>query len=448
MKTYTDKAVKFLLKDIKADRPTLIYLVFRYDNKRFVTSTGQTITPFLWDATGQRVVTDAKIIKNKRERETHETINAQLDRQRSAFIKVLNQLSLARIPLDNDTIKQYFDAETGREKKDKQQPAKLETFTEFIERFVEQAKVGQRLNAQSVQYSAFTLKGYQKLKRILEQYQTDTRRGINYDDFSLDFYQHFKLWLTKRGLSLNYVGCLLKDLKILLKLAHADGLHTNTIFQHRDFKKLSEEVDNIYLSDSELNALFALDLSTHTRLERVRDLFLIGAYTGLRFSDFSELRPENITHNGRILTRKTSKTSERVSIPLNANVLSILAKYAGIPPRAITNQRLNDYLKELGKLAGFVERIEVTRTRGGTKKKEYLEKWELMTTHTARRSFATNAFLAGIPTPSIMKITGHKTETQFLKYIKVTGEQNALLLLNHPHFGGNPAEVQSLKKVA
>lgn len=451
MKTYTDKAVKFLLKDAKADRPTLIYLVFRYDNKRFVTSTGQTITPFLWDAERQKVVTDAKLIRNKRERETNETINAHLDRQRSALVKVLNQLSLARVPLDNDTIKQYFDTEIGREKKEKPLPTKPDTFTDYIETFVDQAKEGQRLNSQSVQYSAFTLKGYMKLKRILEQYQTQTRKGVNYDDFSLDFYQSFKLWLTGRGLSLNYVGCLLKDLKILLKLSHADGLHSNTIYQHRDFKKLTEEVDNVYLSDAELNQLFALDLSKNPRLDRVRDMFLIGAYTGLRFSDFSELRPENITHNGRILTRKTLKTSERVSIPLNPNVLAILAKYGNVPPRTITNQRLNEYLKELCQLAGFTERVEVTKTRGGARQKQYLEKWELVTTHTARRSFATNAFLAGIPTPSIMKITGHKTETQFTKYIKITTEQNALLLLNHPHFGGNETTVNNvrpLQKVA
>ncbi|WP_317171507.1 site-specific integrase [Spirosoma profusum] len=161
---------------------------------------------------------------------------------------------------------------------------------------------------------------------------------------------------------------------------------------------------------------------------------MIGCYTGLRFSDFSELHPENITHNGQILTHKTQKTAERVSMPVNRNVLAILRKYEGIPPRTISNQKMNDYLKEICKRAGFTERVEVARTKGGMRQTRVLEKWELVTTHTARRSFATNAFLAGVPPVSIMKITGHKSESVFLKYIKVSSEQNTLLLLSHTHF--------------
>ena len=298
------------------------------------------------------------------------------------------------------------------------------------------ATSGKRLNAKSQCFAPITIKSFAKLLRALERYQTETRRGIDYPDWTLEQYHAFKSYLTNRGLTLNYIGALLKDLKQLLKQSHGEGLHTNTVFQHRDFRRLVEEVDNMYLTDAELQTLADLDLSKKTRLDRIRDLFLIGAYTGLRFSDYSELRPENITHNGRILTRKTLKTSARVSIPLNPNVLAILTKYGGVPPRTITNQRMNKYLKELMQLAGFTERIEVGRTRGGTKETHYLEKWELISTHTARRSFATNAFLGGVPTVNIMKCTGHKSEVVFMKYIKITSEQNALLLLDHPHFGG------------
>lgn len=74
------------------------------------------------------------------------------------------------------------------------------------------------------------------------------------------------------------------------------------------------------------------------------------------------------------------------------------------------------------------------RTKGGMRQTRVLEKWQLITTHTARRSFATNAFLAGVPTISIMKITGHKSELVFMHYIKISSEQNALLMLEHDHF--------------
>lgn len=452
MKTITDKGVKFLLKDAASDRPTLIYLVFRYDNKRFITSTGQTIEPYQWDAGRQRTYTDPKVIKNKRDRETNETINAHLERHRSALMKVLNALQLAQVPFDNETIKQHLDNALGRVRKDKGAGAesKPATFLAYINQFVSDAETGKRLNSKSHRYAPITIKGFSKLKRTLERYGRETGRGVNYSNFTIDYYHQLKTWLTDRGLTLNYVGALLKDFKLLLKQAHAEGLHENIVFQHRDFKRLVEEVDNVYLSDEELHQLCDLDLTRNVRLDRIRDLFLIGCYTGLRFSDFSELRPENITHNGQILTRRTLKTGGRVSIPLNPNVLAIVAKYEGAPPRTITNQRMNIYLKELCKRAGFTERVEVSRTKGGFRDTRTLEKWELVTTHTARRSFATNAFLAGVPTVSIMKITGHKSESVFMKYIKVSTEQNALLLLSHPHFSGVRAEpvVRPLHKAA
>ncbi|WP_138993404.1 site-specific integrase [Larkinella sp. C7] len=452
MKTISDKDIKFLLKDARAERPTLINLVFRYDNARFKISTGLTIEPYQWDITNQRAYTNQK---SRAAREPFETINAHLDRWRSATKKVLNALQLAQIPFDNETIKQHLDTELGRTKKINVVEAKTELFTDYIERFVKEAEAGKRLNSKSIRYSHYTLAGYMKLKRILERYQAETRKGIDYKDFSLDYYHAFKLWLTGRGLALNYVGTLLKDLKVMLKQAHADGMHSNNVYQHRDFKKLVEDVDNIYLTDEELTILYNLDLSTNARLDRVRDLFLIGCYTGLRFSDFSELRPENITHNGRILTRKTLKTSERVSIPLNPKVLSIISKYEGIPPRTITNQKMNDYLKELCRRAGLTDSVEVSRTKGGRKETRYLEKCEMVTTHTARRSFATNAYLAKVPTVAIMKITGHRSEAVFLRYIKISSEQNALMMLDHPHFSGLTSEsvasaipVLPLQKVA
>ncbi|GAB4027292.1 site-specific integrase [Spirosoma koreense] len=434
MKSISDQDIKFLLKEPRATHPTLISLFYRYENKRFVYSTGLTIVPNQWDAVSQRARTDQK---NRVAREPFEIINANLDRWRSALKKVLTSLQLAQIPLGNETIKQHLDTELGRSKKAKLvevAPVKQESFLEYIERFVKEAQTGKRLNSRSVHYAGYTLAGYMKLKRILERYRLETGNSVEYDAYNLDYYNAFKLWLTGRGLTLNYVGTLLKDLKVMLKQAHNDGMHTNLIFQHRDFKKLVEDVDNVYLTDDELTHLYNLDLSSNPRLDRVRDLFLIGCYTGLRFSDFSELRPENITHNGRILTRKTMKTSERVSIPLNPKILSILAKYEGIPPRTISNQKLNDYLKELCRRADITDAVEVSRTKGGRKETRYLEKCDMVTSHSARRSFATNAFLAKVPTVSIMKITGHRSEAVFLRYIKISSEQNALLMLEHAHF--------------
>jgi integrase len=144
------------------------------------------------------------------------------------------------------------------------------------------------------------------------------------------------------------------------------------------------------------------------------------------------MKPQNITDNKIRLT--TQKTGELVYIPLHSKVRKIIEKYQGELPPSISNQNMNDYLKEIGKLAKITDLFETKQTKGGKVVKNASEKFNHITTHTARRSFATNAFLADIPAISIMKITGHKTERAFLSYIRVTAEQNADKLLNHPFF--------------
>ena len=199
---------------------------------------------------------------------------------------------------------------------------------------------------------------------------------------------------------------------------------------------MSEDVSHIYLNENELDLLWNLDLSNNSRLETVRDLFLIGCHTALRFSDFTNIKPQNIieTTGGRAIKIQTQKTSQTVFIPLHWRVEVILAKYDNQLPRAISNQKMNDYLKEVGKLAGIDTQIETSKTKAGLKFTSLQPKYELITTHTARRSAATNMFKAGIPSISIMRITGHKTESVFLKYINFSDEENAILIMNHDFF--------------
>jgi|GEM_PF-2385027 len=333
--------VKFLLKDFRAADTTLVSLVYRHENKRFVYSTGQFIEPYQWDAPNQRAHTNQKA---KPTRQHHETINAHLDRHRAACLRVMNGLQLAGAAFDNTAIKHHLDNELGRVRTTKPKPvADKETFVQFIARFVADAKEGKRLNAKNSHYAAGTLKNFMKFRNILTDYQQTTRRPLDYEVFTLDFYNRFKKYLTAQGHSLNYVGAVLNGVKMLLKQAHRDGLHENTDYQLRDFKKIEEEVDTIYLTNDELTALYDLDLTHDPKLDRVRDLFMIGCYTGLRFSDYTELRPLNITFGGRILTVTTQKTAARVSIPLNPNVLAILNKYEGVPPRTMSNQKFNQF---------------------------------------------------------------------------------------------------------
>ncbi len=158
------------------------------------------------------------------------------------------------------------------------------------------------------------------------------------------------------------------------------------------------------------------------------------SYTGLRFSDLIQVRKENIINDGKQIKVRTEKTGEIVIVPIHKFVKEIISKYDGSLPAAISNQKMNDFLKEISKLAELFTNVKTAITRGGKTQYEINQKFELVSTHTARRSFATNAFLKDVPSLSIMKLTGHRTEKSFMKYIRISQEENANKLLSHPFF--------------
>ena len=158
---------------------------------------------------------------------------------------------------------------------------------------------------------------------------------------------------------------------------------------------------------------------------------MIGCCTGLRFSDLSLLSSDNIDNVESVITIKTVKTGRTVVIPLHAIVRQILQNMIMSCLVFLQNQKFNDYIKEIAKKAEINEPILLQRTKGTLTYAETKPKYDLVTSHTARRSFATNAYLAGLPPISIMKITGHKTESSFMKYIKISEKENAIQLKGH-----------------
>ena len=214
--------------------------------------------------------------------------------------------------------------------------------------------------------------------------------------------------------------------------AYERGLHTNFDFKKKAFAKPSAETKNIYLDEKELLQMYRLDLSFDKRLDQVRDWFLIGAYTGLRFSDLSRLAKDNVFDNTIEIT--TQKTSKKVIVPLSPIVREILQKYDYQLPKLISNQKFNGYIKEVAKKAEINEEILIEETKGYLKSSFTDEKYNLVSVHTARRSFATNAYVAGVPVIQIMMMTGYKAEKSFLLYIKISEKENAKKLQLHPFF--------------
>lgn len=390
---------------------TAIVANIHFQNRLMRISTGVSVLPKFWNSNSHRV----KITPAYRQ---GSSINAILDQIKGeiegCYYDYKRENKAEPSPA---TFKKLINTALGRSKE-----VKLNLF-EYFQDFIDRTKAGQRVTAKGVIISPYKYKTYQTTFHKLKEFKPN----LDFDTIDLDFYNDFTVWLRKQGYAENNVGSHVKNLKSLLNEATEKGVNTNTAYKSKRFVTIQEEVDNIALHDNELQELQTLDLSNDLHLDRVRDLFLIGCYTGLRYSDFSRLTPANLLSG--YIEIKQSKTGKPVAIPVHSVVKSIIEKYNGNLPTAISNQKMNDYLKDICKrVPSLCEPASKTRTQGGMKLTTNYEKWQIISTHTARRTFATNAYLQGVPTVTIMAVTGHKTEKAFLKYIKVTPKEHAKIM--------------------
>lgn len=251
-------------------------------------------------------------------------------------------------------------------------------------------------------------------------------KNPTFDEMTVAFIEEFIEWMAQQGLSTNTRGGHIKRLKAAMREAYITGIHTNSAF--RDFRKEQVKVDNIYLTEDEIKKIEEVELKPNGMYAKARDLFIIGCHTALRYSDCIRITPNDI-HDG-IIRLKQVKTGSMVMIPCHPKVSEIIERYGGAPQ--MCDVVLNRNIKEVCRRAGITDKIGIRKH--GEKETTYYEKWQLVSSHTARRSAATNMYKAGIPTIAIMKITGHKSERVFMDYIKITNEENARMLKNNTFF--------------
>ena len=224
--------------------------------------------------------------------------------------------------------------------------------------------------------------------------------------------------MKEKSLNGNSRGRHFKEIKAMLREAMDRDIEVNMSFQKKSFKVIRNSTDNTFLNETELKKLMKLRLPLH--LESHRDIFVMACFVGARHSDWSQIRRSNIIHEKgkELLKIKQTKTGDIIHVPLHPVVRMLLAKYNGEPTRVISNQKLNEALKDICKEA----ELGNVAIDG-----EIKEKWQEITTHSARRSFATNAYLSkSLDVYQIMKCTGHKTESSFLAYLKLNGRDYAL----------------------
>lgn len=407
--------ILFRLRTTHTARPQQIYLVYRFgQNDKLVFPTGLTISPKYWNNKTSRPrdmveCTEKDVIANalsELEKDTNKYITT---------IKGANKL------LTKEALRNYLETRNN--------PVRKSNFLDYCNYFAMSAD--KRINPSTGRtISKNTIREYKRVNAYIQAFAEYSKKNISFADINLDFYNDFIEYLAnKLYAGTNTIGKYIQDIKTIMNAATAEGINTNLQYKSPRFRAISEESESVYLSEKELQILENYDFTARPALERVRDLFLIGAYTGLRFSDFTRIDKTAITDNNiHIIQQKTGK---KVVIPLHPIVVDIWNKYGEQLPRTISNQKFNCYIKQVCKIAGITEPITKHFTKAGIRQSTNAPKWEYVGTHTARRSFATNLYLSGFPAISIMQITGHKTEKAFLRYIKVSGEQHANLLRLH-----------------
>ena len=311
------------------------------------------------------------------------------------------------------------------------------TLTDYYENFIEDMTVGSRVNKKGFNKGKPMVKGYINSHKTtivnLKNYQDvlNKGKGLVFDDITIEWHRKFVRMLQEEKKALNTIGAQIKNIKTFLKYTYGKNLHNNTIYLNDDFIAFKELTDNIYLTEKELDSIYQLDLSYNNRLDSLRDLFILACYTGLRYSDFSKLKKTDFEEKdgSYILNIRTQKTDKDVSIPLKRIVVDIMNKYHWNLPSAISNQKMNEYLKEIGKLSKINTPVELSKTYNNEKIGIIKPKYEFITCHTARRTLATNMYLNNFEESDIMSITGHTDVKVFRNYIKANSIKKAQKML-------------------
>ncbi|MBD2722205.1 site-specific integrase [Hymenobacter armeniacus] len=240
---------------------------------------------------------------------------------------------------------------------------------------------------------------------------------VDFDTMTPVFAAQFCTYLLNEvGLTDNSLAKILTRLKAFLRYAHEHGLTERADFRFIKWKR--REPDILTLTLAELRDVEQLDLTDYPGLANARDLFLLACYTGLRYSDLVSLRPEHL--QGERLRLRTLKTRELVTIPLRPEARCLLASWFAGTLYKVSNVGLNVALKEVGQRAGLNAVVERVRYRGALRQTETFRKWQLISCHTARRTFVTLALEQKIRPEVVMKVTGHSSWATFRRYVSIS----------------------------
>lgn len=408
----------FILKDRKAKGKTQIVLSFSFNGQRIKISTGESIEPEFWNHKTYRVIQTLAVPNFQ---EINNNLVVIENRAKEIYENLEQECALSGRTLKPDDIKPDFRKFLFVDTALSRSQEKL-SFFDYFERLI-------RIRIENKKVSSKSIFIYNRVYRLLRDFEFDTNERVAFERFNEEFSILFRKYLEEqKGFSPNTIRKYYKVIRMVLNKAETEDYHINRLFKSEDFMPSGEEVFDIALTYEDVEALRKYDFSHNKRLEKVRDLFVVGCFTGLRFSDLSGLGKEHL--NGNFFTIVQKKTKKKNPLPINIPILEpvreILEKYNYKLPNDISNQKMNEYLKEMGKETNlFNELVTYNRTKAGKTETVSNPRHQEITTHTARRTYCTMCYNIGIPTHAIMMVSGHKTEKAFLRYLKVTDKEHA-----------------------
>ena len=419
-------------KDMRKDGTSIVFIQYCYSSdKRTILNTGIAIPPRYWSKKRQIITSDLP-----KEYGTVDFLLKEL-KHKLRFAEDLVDLALRKnIQNKGKFVKEAFvlnldiDELERSEEKIKQLTGEVEKINLDI-----YFQLDDYIKLKTGKVSKATINVFQNIKAHLKAYEEFSGKPITFKSFDFDFYDRFVSFLTfdyvqsrfKKqiiGLKVNTVGKTIKQLKIFLK----DRVRRKIIepIDLTDFKVPDEESDAIYLNFKEIEAIYRADLSLYPDLIADRNRFIVACLTGLRFSDFSLIEPHDL-RNG-LLYKKQKKSDHWVVIPLRKEAQEMLEELFKQNTPVSSNPDFNRNIKIIGKLAGVNNLISFSYKKGNAQIKVTKAKCDWITSHTGRRSFCTNEFLAGTPVKIIMQISGHKKEKDFYRYIKISPEEAAKVI--------------------
>ena len=431
------------------DEDGLAPIIVRVQSRRHKTQvrqkTGLMIVPKIWDKRSnereiKKFSRNEVVMKALRDsEEIRLTINEYMDKD------IVLDKDMVRDIIHSIIYREQIQAEKDAENEAKRMEEERNriTLNKFISQFLEEIQDGSRHTESGKNYSASTVNCIKHGLVVFQKFQKDRRREYDFEDIDLKFYNQYTAWLRRCNYNINSIGKYVQQLKMILDVSYSEGYHKNDIWKDKRFKGKRIEVDSIYLTHDDLDKLRKVDLSGWSEgYSQARDIFMVGVWTAQRVSDYNNISKSDIStytardivdepdlnHPGRTVARivtreitviniRQQKTGAKVSIPCSSELVRILKRYNYELPH-LEDQVINRYIKEIAKEAGLTELVEIETTRGGIPKKEKVPKYELIMTHTARRTGATLMYLSGMEIYDIMKITGHSTPAMLKKYIK------------------------------